>query len=108
MDLNKSRVKDLAVGDLVTHVLYGKEWVGMILGFKEEQNDSLPLSARNEKALVQIQPGTKYEGFFKDRVTSENRINDNLGCVTTNWLFKIEIKDEKVRPSRNKTRKGGK
>ena len=102
MQRSKSQIKDLSTGDLVTHVLYGKEWVGMVLGFESDQG---PLHARNEKALIQIQPGTKYENFFKTKVAAENRINDNLGYVTTNWLFKIEIKDEKSRSSRNKASK---
>lgn len=88
MEYNKSKVKDLSVGDLVNHVLYGKEWVGMILEFKLEEG---VLQSRNEKALIQIQPGTKHEGFFRTKVSFENRINDNLGFVTTNWLFKIEV-----------------
>ena len=100
MELSKSQIKDLSVGDLVTHVLYGKEWVGVILGFKEA---SEVFGSKNEKALVQIQPGTKFEQFFKNKVSESNRLNDNLGYVTTNWLFKIEIKDAKFRSSRNET-----
>ena len=46
---------------------------------------------------------TKYEGFFGKNVSSKDRVNDNLGYVTTNWLFKIEIKDAKFRPSRDET-----
>lgn len=104
MGQSKSKVKDLAIGDLVTHVLYGKEWIGIILGFKSVQNKS-NLDSRSEKTLVQIQPGTKYEGFFKSRVSKKDSINPNLGYVTTNWLFKIEIKNENSRPSRNQTPK---
>lgn len=104
MEQNKSEVKNLAIGDLVTHVLYGKEWIGIILGFKPIENKS-NLDSRNEKTLVQIQPGTKYEGFFKSRVSKKDSINPNLGYVTTNWLFKIRIKDENPRPPRNKTSK---
>tara|TARA_B100000519_G_C14192320_1_gene413744 strand:- start:855 stop:1127 length:273 start_codon:yes stop_codon:yes gene_type:complete len=89
MDPVKSRIKDLMVGDLVTHILYGKEWIGVILGFRDEDNKK---TLHSEKALVQIQPGTKYEGFFTNKVSKINRINDNLGYVSANWLFKIEIK----------------
>ena len=103
MDPNTSRIKELAVGDLVTHVLYGKEWVGMILGFKDEDGT---FGTRSEKALIQIQPGTKFEGFFRDKVSAKDRMNENLGYVTTNWLFKIEIKNANFRPSRNKTQQG--
>jgi len=107
VDQSKSKIKELAAGDLVTHVLYGKEWVGIILEFKEGEESSPESSSRNEKALVQIQPGTKFEGFFKSKVSEENRVNDSLGYVTTNWLFKIEIKNEKTRSSRSEARKSG-
>ncbi len=89
MEQNTSRIKDLAVGDLVTHLLYGKEWIGVILGFKDEENKK---TLHSEKALVQIQPGTLHESFFARSVSKINRINENMGYVTTNWLFKIEVK----------------
>ena len=98
MEQSKSKCKDLKVGDLVTHVLYGKEWVGMILGFK---SDEKAISARNEKALVQIQPGTKYETFFLTKVSSRDRINENLGYVTTSWLFLFEARDGSPRFTRH-------
>lgn len=104
MEQSKSKIKDLVIGDLVTHVLYGKEWIGIILGFKP-RDEKTNLDSRSEKTLVQIQPGTKYEGFFKNRVAKKDSINPNLGYVTTNWLFKIEIKDGNIRPSRNQTPK---
>jgi len=100
MDPSKSQVKDLSIGDLVTHILYGNEWIGMILGFKDEDGS---YGNRSEKALIQIQPGTKFEGFFRDKVAEKDRMNESLGYVTTNWLFKVEIKDAKFRSTRNKT-----
>ena len=39
---NTSAVKDLSTGDLVTHVLYGKEWVGVVLGFKVAEYEKSP------------------------------------------------------------------
>ncbi len=98
MEQDRSKHKDLKIGDLVTHVLYGKEWVGMILGFKSDQS---ALTARSEKALVQIQPGTKYEKFFLSRVSPKDRINENLGYVTTSWLFLFEARDGSLRFTRN-------
>tara|TARA_B100000927_G_scaffold278972_1_gene262163 strand:- start:1186 stop:1458 length:273 start_codon:yes stop_codon:yes gene_type:complete len=90
MALSRSQVKDLLVGDLVTHVLYGKEWVGIIVGFLVA---SEPVhTSRNEKALVQILPGTKFEGFFAQKVSEKHRVNENLGYVTTNWLFRVREK----------------
>lgn len=89
---NKNFKNKLCVGDLVTHVLYGKTWIGMITGFKSEPGSS---SKRNTKALVQIQPGTEFECFFK-RSSSTDRVNENLGYVCVHWLFKIKEKDEKT------------
>ncbi len=85
----KTSIKDLRelkVGDLVTHALYGKEWIGLIIGFEiVEDLDPVP----KEKALVQIQPGTKYEFFFKDRVYGTAKVSDNMGYVSIHWLFKL-------------------
>ena len=100
MESSKSRVKNLSTGDLVTHVLYGKQWVGVIIGFKDDEGS---FGNRNEKALVQIHPGTKFEGFFRSKVSPKDMMNENLGYVTTNWLFKIEVKDENFRSTRDET-----
>lgn len=104
MDQTSSKIKDLMIGDLVTHILYGKEWIGVILGFKEEEGK---VSKRHaEKALVQIQPGTKFEGFFDKKVSDGNRVHANLGFISSSWLFKLEVKNGGIRPSRNKTPPG--
>tara|TARA_R100001510_G_C7540006_1_gene127972 strand:- start:300 stop:626 length:327 start_codon:yes stop_codon:yes gene_type:complete len=96
--------KNLEVGDLVTHLLYGECWIGIILNFREE---IIGISnRRNIKALVQIQPGTEYEGFFK-RSSEADRINDNLGYVLVHWLFKIKEKNADFRSSRCNTSTGG-
>jgi len=100
MGLNTSKNRDLAIGDLVTHILYGKEWIGVILEFK---NDGNRKTLHSKKALVQIQPGTKHEGFFRQKVSKENKINDNLGYVSSNWLFRIEIKHGNAGFTRKKT-----
>ena len=77
--------RDLQVGDLVTHVLYGPEWIGVIISIlKEEATKS------RMRALVQIQPGTKYDGFFDKNTSKQNKVNSNLGYVSINWLFKVE------------------
>lgn len=87
MACKKSRIKDINVGDLVTHVLFGKEWIGIVLDFKDEQNKK---TLHSERALVQIQPGTEYENFFARKVSTRNKITDSLGYVSTNWLVKIK------------------
>lgn len=104
MGQGKSKVKDLRVGDLVTHVLYGRDWVGVILAFKHAQNCQSP---RSERALVQIQPGTKFENFFKTKVSEKERVNDSLGWITSNWLYKIEVINAKTRLARNETPPSG-
>ena len=91
----KTSIKDLRnlkIGDLVTHALYGKEWIGLILDFVMMQ-DSEP--EPKEKALVQIQPGTKYEYFFKDKIHGKSKVSDNLGYVSIHWLFKLRKQEKK-------------
>tara|TARA_Y100000592_G_scaffold99255_1_gene174656 strand:+ start:24268 stop:24540 length:273 start_codon:yes stop_codon:yes gene_type:complete len=78
--------RDLQIGDLVTHVLYGPEWIGMIISISDEEGET----DSRIKALVQIQPGTKYDGFFDKNTSKQNKINSNLGFVSINWLFKVE------------------
>lgn len=94
----KSKNRDLSVGDLVTHALYGKEWIGVIIDF-EEDDGAKGLSKK--KALVQMQPGTKFDGFF-DRRAVYNRIHKNLGYVSIHWLFRMEVNDGDAGSSRSK------
>ena len=84
----------------MTHVLYGKEWIGIIVHLKEDKESKRIL--KDDKALVQIQPGTKYDGFFS-RISDSAKINDNLGYVSIHWLFKVKEKYENTGSSRNKT-----
>lgn len=95
----KSSNRDLCIGDLVTHALYGKEWIGIIIEF---ENDDEAKGLSKKKALVQMQPGTKYDGFFDKRAV-HNRVHKNLGYVSIHWLFKIEVKDGDTGSSRIKT-----
>lgn len=92
--------KNLEIGDLVTHVLYGRGWIGVILEFKEEIVGTN--NKRKQKALVQLQPGTEYENFFKRSLTYD-RVNDNLGYVSVHWLFKVKEKNGNTRPPRSET-----
>ena len=90
MALDRLRDRDLKPGDLVTHVLYGKEWIGVIVSIQERED--IKDCPTRRQVLVQIQPGTKFDGFFNKMVSSKNRITENLGYVSINWLFKLEIK----------------
>ena len=96
--------EDLEIGDLVTHVLYGRGWIGIIVDFKESGLKSKNKASR--KALVQLQPGTEHANFFKRTFACE-RINDSLGYVSVNWLFRVREKNEKPRSSRNTTPPSG-
>jgi hypothetical protein len=95
---------DLEIGDLVTHVLYGRGWIGIIVDFK--QGTLGTENKRDRKALVQLQPGTEHANFFKRSITCE-RVNDSLGYVSVNWLFVVKEKNANTRPSRNKTPQSG-
>ena len=75
------------MGSLVTHLLYGRDWVGVLMGIEEENKG---LSSPREIGLVQMQPGTKYQNFFKKNVSTSNRVNDTLGYVSINWLFILD------------------
>ena len=83
------------MGDLVYHILYGKEWVGVILEIIDVHREESRLPDRDEMALVKMQPGSKHEYFFKDRVSKRNRISDSTGLVVSNWLFHLEESKEK-------------
>ena len=96
--------EDLEIGDLVTHALYGRGWIGVIVEFKQEETDAG--SKRKKKALVQLQPGTEHENFFQRSLTCE-KINDNLGYVSVHWLFKVRERDGNIRSPRGKAPSSG-
>ncbi len=79
------RKKDLKVGDLVNHILYGREWVAVILKFSRKP-DAL---TTKYKALVRMVPGTRYECFFK-KYTQQVKETESQGWVSSNWLIKVE------------------
>ena len=90
-----SSVREIKVGDLVYHVLYGKEWVGILLDIIDiyDYNDNRSKTHR-EMGLVQMQPGTAHEHFFEKMVSNSNRITDSMGLVSTNWLFCLEVNEK--------------
>lgn len=94
------RGDNLKIGDLVTHVLYGRGWVGIIVDFKQEKEESK--EKRRRKALVQLQPGTEHENFFKRSLRYE-KLNDNLGYVSVHWLFKIKETNGNLGSPRDET-----
>lgn len=92
MQNKTSENRGLHRGDLVYHVLYGKEWVGVLLEIEEETKG---LATPREMALVIMQPNTKYENFFRKNVMTKYKIYDNMGYVSINWLFKLEQQKER-------------
>tara|TARA_B100001094_G_scaffold704_1_gene683 strand:+ start:1287 stop:1580 length:294 start_codon:yes stop_codon:yes gene_type:complete len=91
MQKKTSNVREIEVGDLVYHILYGHEWVGILLDIMDvyDYNDHRS-STHREMGLVQMQPGTEYELFFKTMVSNSNKVSDSMGLVSTNWLFRLE------------------
>ena len=96
MEKKKSSVRELEVGDLVYHILYGSEWVGILLDIIDvyDYNDNRS-STHREMAMVQMLPGTEHEFFFEKMVSNSNRVSNSMGLVSTNWLFKLKIKERK-------------
>jgi|TARA_B100001094_G_scaffold327093_1_gene384504 hypothetical protein len=88
-----SNTREIKVGDLVYHLLHGKEWVGVLLEIIDVYKDESKGKNHRELGLVMMQPGTKYQNFFAKMVSKQNRVNDSLGFVSTNWLFKLEKKE---------------
>ena len=78
---------NLDIGDLVYHLLYGRTWVAVILDF----GAPLEVSTNNDITLVHLQPGSEYDGHFKQSYT-KYRITDNSGYVSTHWLRPLVTK----------------
>ena len=100
MNIDTDSPNNLSAGDLVTHVLYGKKWIGIIVSFRREEVVKSNINKRKIKALVQIQRGTEFEGFFK-RTNPSDLINDNLGFVSIHWLFKLKEEEGEIRSTRS-------
>ena len=93
MPKKTSNVREIEVGDLVYHILYGHDWVGIILDIIDvyDYNDNRS-STHREMALVQMQPGTEYEYFFKKMV---------LEVMTVNTFHLLIQKMNQIRKLRN-------
>ncbi len=77
--------REIIVGDLVYHLLYGKEWVGLLLDFKQEDTG---LATPRDLALVQIQPNTMHDSFFLKSLT-KYRVTKDRGYVSVRWLYRM-------------------
>ena len=66
MQKKTSKVRDVKVGDLVYHILYGKEWVGILLDIIEVYGyDERKRKNHREMAVVKMLPNSVHEFFFK-------------------------------------------
>ena len=75
--------REIIVGDLVWHLLYGKEWLGILLKVTYDAKSSSNL------ALVFMLPGTEHSNHFKKSLTFR-RVNDNMGYISEHWLRKYD------------------
>ena len=94
MHKRTSTIRGLKVGDLVYHLLYWCEWVGVLADIIDVHTDHEKSTRYTELGLVKIQPGTPYQDFFKHMTSDKNRVSDSMGLVSTNWLFRLEEKDK--------------
>ena len=75
MQKKTSQIRGLTVGDLVYHLLYGREWVGILLEVVEETQG---LATPREVGLIQMQPGSAYEFFFEKNVSTRYKVSDTM------------------------------
>ena len=80
-----SRNKIFTIGDLVSHILYGPDWVGLVLRFGTGA-DSL---TKRRSVLIHMVPGTTYDKHFAKSYIAR-RESQLSGWVAENWLRKIE------------------
>ena len=82
-----TREPNLQIGDLVYHLLYGREWIGIILSLGEKK-EATKLDKDKKQVLVRMVPGTEFSEFFGSRPTSL-RESSNCGWITNHWLVKF-------------------
>lgn len=81
---NWTKDPNLQVGDLVYHLLYGKEWIGIVMSIGEDGK----VEKDKKRVLVRMVPGTEFSGFFGSR-PSVLKVGPNSGWVTDYWLVKF-------------------
>ena len=74
--------------DLVYHILYGKEWIGVLLATTEDRdyNKVEPFKI----GLVHMLPNSKYSDFFSKSL-KKYRIHDSMGYISMTWLRKLSL-----------------
>lgn len=74
--------------DLVYHILYGKQWVGVLLGISEDRSHNKVDPFRI--GLVHMLPNSKYSDYFS-KTLKRYRIHDSMGYISMTWLRKLSI-----------------
>jgi len=82
-----TREPNLQVGDLVYHLLYGREWMAMVMSVDNEQVQN-GLDKKVKKTLVRIVPGTEFVDFFDSRPPVSKK-DSNCGWISNHWLVKF-------------------
>ena len=85
--LLKKKKQILIVGDLVTHILYSNDWIGMVLKMQNQYSNLTEKKKKDEVAYVHMVPGSEYEYFFLKRYSA---IAPHVGLISTRWLLKVE------------------
>ena len=78
---------NIKVGDLVTHILYTKEWLGLVLEIDEQPEKK----NYDGMALVMMIPGTSYESHFGARWTSKPSA-PTRGWISLKWIRIVQKK----------------
>jgi hypothetical protein len=76
--------EEFQAGDLVYHILYGKEWVGVILEVSPTEKG---LTRSRKKALIHMMPGTEHSSHFEKAFSVQ--AGPYKGWVSCNWLAKF-------------------
>lgn len=79
----------LRVGDLVYHLIHGKQWLAVVLNTDlVSENCINKKQLCREYVLVHMQGGTEYEDFFRTSHPSI-KVTDHSGLISYHWLRKI-------------------
>ena len=75
--------KGLITGDVVWHILYGREWLALLRELE------LNKTVRESRALVYMIPGTEYQHHF-NKFSSRLRESEKSGWIYLHWLRRAE------------------
>ena len=82
MIIPENKQYNLVIGDLVYHLLYGRQWVAVILAFGAPPG----ITKNPEVTLVRMQPGTEFENHFSKSGFTKYKLTSSMGYVSHHWL----------------------